>query len=234
MRNPFDRARSEAKAVAASREIDNPYLAARREWNERNGDYIAQAHNSRVLAIVFAFTTVVSVCTSVYLATRSKFIPFVVKVDTLGQAVAVGAVEQAPTTDPRVVSAQLARWIYDIRSVYIDAGAEHQLIHECYKMLAAKSAAATKANEAFSLVSPFQRAERESVSVEVVSVLPISGATWRIEWRETSRSRSGDRPVTETWQADVTVVIDPPRDPATILANPMGVFITDYSWTKRI
>jgi type IV secretory pathway TrbF-like protein len=84
MRNPFDRARSEAPAIAVSKEIDNPYLAARREWNERNGDYIAQAHNSRVLAIVFAFTTVVSVSTSVYLATRSKFIPFVVKVDTLG------------------------------------------------------------------------------------------------------------------------------------------------------
>src|SRR5665213_150929 len=131
MRNPFDRARSEAQAFAASREIDNPYLAARREWNERNGDYIAQAHNSRVLAIVFAFTTVVSVCTSVYLATRSKFIPFVVKVDTLGQAVAGGADNQATSTDTRVVSAQRARWIYAIRSVYIDGGAVPQLIHEC-------------------------------------------------------------------------------------------------------
>ena len=37
-------------------ELDNPYLAARREWDERYGDLITRASNWRTLAVICALT----------------------------------------------------------------------------------------------------------------------------------------------------------------------------------
>ena len=38
--------------TTAAQAIPNPYLDARREWNERYGSYIAQARNWRFAAVV--------------------------------------------------------------------------------------------------------------------------------------------------------------------------------------
>src|SRR5579883_221726 len=49
----FDHARKPAPAAVTSH---NPYLAARREWDERYGDLISRARNLRVVAFLCAAT----------------------------------------------------------------------------------------------------------------------------------------------------------------------------------
>ena len=80
-------------ATAAPLNPDNPhsavYVAARREWNERYGDYIAHANNWRLIAIAALGVAALAVAGNVWQSAQSRVQPFVVEVDRLGDALAV-------------------------------------------------------------------------------------------------------------------------------------------------
>ncbi len=61
--------------------------------------------------------------------------PYVVQTDKLGDALAISRADIAPPADPRLIRAQLARWIADVRSVYVDVAAERTLIKDAYAMV---------------------------------------------------------------------------------------------------
>ncbi len=89
-------------------------------------------------------------------------------------------------------------------------------------------------NDYFQTHEPFKQAENESVSVQVESVQPISEKTWRIEWHEDHRARDGRVINSMQQQATVSIVISPPSDEATILMNPLGIYIDSFSWSQRL
>jgi type IV secretion system protein VirB5 len=132
-----------------------------------------------------------------------------------------------------LIRAQIARWITDVRSVYVDVAAERTLIKDAYAMVDRNAAAVRTLNDWFSNNDPFKRAETDTISVQVASVLPLSATTWRIEWREDKRSRDGTLESQENWQASVTVSINPPADDTTILVNPTGLYVETFDWTQR-
>lgn len=212
----------------------NVYLDARREWNERYGDYIAQARSWRIVAVAALAVAVIAVLGIAYIGSRNRIVPYVVEVDKLGAAVAVRQADQARPADERVIRSQLARWITAVRGVVADVAAERQLLREAYATVNQSSPAYTALNEMFRARSPFKRAEIETVAVEVRSVLAISNDTWRVEWDESVRSRNGSASSTEPWQATITVVVNPPSDEDVIILNPMGVYVTAFNWQKRL
>jgi type IV secretory pathway TrbF-like protein len=81
--------------------------------------------------------------------------------------------------------------------------------------------------------NPFKRAEFETVAVEVQSVLPLTGATWRLEWLETVRDREGHATGHATWTATVTVSVQTPTDEKSLLQNPTGLAIQSLNWSQR-
>src|SRR3954462_5286214 len=84
-----------------NRTSHNPYLAARREWDERYGDQIVRARNWRTIAVLCTMVALVSTSGGVWLSVRSRIIPFVVVTDNLGRPVASGLADQASTADER-------------------------------------------------------------------------------------------------------------------------------------
>src|SRR3974390_2143993 len=108
----------------------NPYLNARREWNERYGDYIAQAKNWRTAAILALAIALLSLGGLGYVVGKSQIVPNVVRVDKLGSALAVDRADEAVKPDKPLIVAQLARWIADMRSSYADASAERAIPQE--------------------------------------------------------------------------------------------------------
>jgi type IV secretion system protein VirB5 len=217
-----------------ARDTENPYLSARQEWNERYGSYIAQAHTWRFISFLTLGVTILTVVGLVWMGVQTRLVPYVVEVDKLGSTVAVRRADVAGHPDPRVIDAQLARWIGDIRSVYVDAAAERALVTEGYAMINQRSAAYGVINEYMRANDPFERAKRETVSVAVESVLPLSNDTWRLEWREDVRGRDGALAKSQNYQATVTVSFNPPRDEATIRLNPSGLYIEFFNWSVRL
>ena len=94
--------RTEASAKPKSLEPHNPYLAARREWDERYGEFITRARNWRTMAVISALIALIATGGMLWQSARSRVIPFVVLVDSLGRPIASGLAEQASVGDDRL------------------------------------------------------------------------------------------------------------------------------------
>src|SRR5258708_23960691 len=89
----------------------NPYLAARREWDERYGNLISRERNWRRMAVLCGLTTLLAIGGIVRLSIRSHVVPFVVAIDSLGRTVASRPVEQATALHDRLKRATLFSWV---------------------------------------------------------------------------------------------------------------------------
>jgi type IV secretion system protein TrbF len=215
-----------ANTIAA----ENPYLSARREWNERYGDYIARARNWRWAAMGALAVSLVLAIGVVWQAAQSKVVPYVVEVDKLGQTVAVGRADRAAPADARVAKAQLAAWIATVRSISSDPLAQKSALSRAYALTAAT--ATTFLNDYYREHSPF--GQPRTVAVSVDAVLPISQQTYQLQWTEDTRDLQGRDLATTHWIASVTVAFDPPSDERGVLSDPLGLYVTGISWTPRL
>ncbi len=209
------------------------HQAARRDWNELHGVYHTQARTWRLIAFGSLAVSLIAVGGAAWDHQSNHAVPYVVAVNHLGDALAISRADVAAPADPRLIRAQLARWVANVRSVYIDVAAEKRVIGEAYSMVDSGAGGAQALNDWFAAHDPFARAKDELVAVAVESVLPLSGNTWRVEWREETRTRAGSPESTLAWQATVTIAINPPSDDAAILANPAGLYVESFSWAQR-
>ena len=222
-----------APAVPAQSE-HNPYLDARREWNERYGNYIQAAHHWRTIAMVCGLVALIAVAGVAYIGAQNKIVPYVVEVDKLGEVAAVARADQATAVDTRVVKAYLARFASDWRTVTIDRHAQKGSIDRVYAMLPGGSVALSKLNDYFRVHNPFTTAGKETVEVDVTNLLQLSDRTWQVEWREVTRDSRGEVQGSVRMKASIIVGITPPTDEKLVLINPLGIYVTDINWSQQI
>ena len=156
----------------------NPYLNARREWDERYGDQIARAKSWRAAAFASLAVAGIAVVGIAIIGSQSKIKPFVVTIDKLGDPIAMAQPVTGSAIDQRIIEAQLANWIWNARTVIPDQVAQKNLIDKVYAMTS--SAAATYLNQYYSQHPPFGDF---TVNAQVNSILPISKDTWQISWK---------------------------------------------------
>ncbi|MFD2274700.1 type IV secretion system protein [Undibacterium arcticum] len=80
----------------------------------------------------------------------------------------------------------------------------------------------------------FDLAATRTIVAEVTLALPTAGNTWQIEWTETTRNQSGDIILTERWKGVITYDFVPMDSEQSLRANPAGIYVTDFSWSKQI
>jgi len=208
----------------------NPYLNARREWDERNGDYIARARNWRLAAFCAFGIAALAVIGVIWIGSRSKIQPYVVQVDDLGGPVAVAMPvrDSQKVVTQRVAIALTSNWIWDARTVLGDRVAQKTLIDRVYAMAGTNTAAYLSAW--YTDHPPFGNFTR---SVDINSVLPVSPDTYEISWTEITTA-NGQQNAPEHWKADVTTAIDSKLaySPKVSMASPMGLYIRNVTWTQ--
>ena len=102
----FDKLRG--RRAAESAPVDpNPYLNARRQWNEHVGGIAASRRLWQTMAILSMLIVLAAVGGIIAIGSQSKFIPYVVRVDSLGDAIATQRADVASPVDARVVQAQV-------------------------------------------------------------------------------------------------------------------------------
>jgi type IV secretory pathway TrbF-like protein len=210
----------------------DPYLDARREWNERYGSYIARARNWRIAALLSLLLCIILSVGVVWLGSQSKVVPYVVEVDKLGQLAAVGRADQAAPVDRRIVKAELASWIVDVRTVSADPVAQKAALTRAYAMV--DSAGAQALDDYYRDHSPFDAAKHGTTSCSIDAVLPITDTSYQIQWTEEERDLQGQLTDTSHWQASLEIGLVPPTDEATLLRNPLGIYVHSISWTQHV
>lgn len=210
----------------------SPYLAARREWDERYGSLITRARNWRIAAVLALAVALVAACGLIALSAKAKVIPYVVAIDNLGRVLAAGPADQASRADDRLKRAALFQWVSDLRTVTTDGVAQRKAIDRVYSMIANGSPAQVEIGDFYRNDPPFDRAQKKTVEVDVKAVFPVSDRTYQVEWTEIVRGLSGQIESQDNWKGSVTIAISPPNDERLIQINPLGIYVTNVSWAK--
>jgi len=222
------------KKEKESTQSASPYVAARREWNERYGSYIATSKMWRGVAVASLVIAAVAVGGVVHFASQNKLIPYVVEVNADGNTVQVYEADKMMPADRRVVRAQLAQFVQDVRSVSSDVAVQRRAVERAYSHLSADMPAYTAVNTWMRQNVPFERAKEQTVVVEVRQVLPLSENTWRVEWIERPRSRNGEVMQPTKWTGTATVVTGGDVDARTIMFNPVGLYVREFDWSRDL
>ncbi|MCP3963591.1 MAG: conjugal transfer protein [bacterium] len=208
------------------------FLRARREWDDRFAHLARGKRNWQLAALGLLAANLVLSAALAWLSTQSRITPFIVEVDALGQAAAFGPAERLRKTDERLIRYQLSLFIRNLRTVVADAEAQREILTRAYAY--AKGSAVTAINVFFLDNNPFEAARRQRVHVQVHSILPLSDDSWQVQWTETTLAPNVREGNATSWQAILSVEIDPPKTTETLLTNPLGLYVTEITWTQTL
>ena len=210
---------------------ETPYQKAAQVWDERIGAARVQAKNWRLMAFGCLVLAAGLAGGLIWQAARGTITPWVVQVDRLGQAQAVGPANAFyQPTDPQIAF-HLARFIEDVRGLPTDAIVLRQDWLRAYEFTTDRGAAAL--NDYARANDPFAKLGKLQTSVEISSVIRASPESFRVAWTE-RRFDNGQLAASERWTAILSVVIEPPRDADRLRKNPLGVYVNAISWSKEL
>src|ERR1700674_5346276 len=110
----------------------NPYVEARREWDERDAALVLGKRNWQIAAGGLLLLSLILASGFVWLSNRSRYVPYVVEVDKLGYALTVPQAltpASVPDTAARMERYEVASFIRDARSITSDPQIEHQMLN---------------------------------------------------------------------------------------------------------
>src|SRR3546814_92352 len=212
-------------------EPETPYQRAGQLWDERIGSARVQARNWRLMAFGGLLLTTVLSAALVWQSMQRLVVPYVVEVDSLGQAQAVTpATKDYRPTDPQI-SWFLAKFITDIRGRSLDPVLMRENWLSAYDF--ATERASLFLGEYARASNPFAEVGRRTVSVQVTSVVRASDKSFQVKWTEQQYER-GSLAATSRWTAMLTVKVQPPRVADVLRKNPLGLYVDAIDWSREL
>jgi len=208
-----------------------PYQAAAQVWDERLGASRVQARNWRLMAFGCLGLALLMAAGLVWRSSQSLVTPYVVEVDSTGQVRTVGEAASAYQPADAQIAHHLARFIGQVRALPIDPVVVRQNWLQAYQYTTDRGAATL--NEYARSHDPFARVGKESVTVEVTSVVRASEDSFQMRWDE-RRYINGSAAGLERWTAVLSVVLQPPRTEEKLRSNPLGIYVNGLSWSREL
>ena len=212
-------------------EPETPYQRAAQVWDERMGSARVQAKNWRLMAFGSLLLSAGLAFGLVWQSARGSVVPWVVQIDKIGEAQAVGpAIADYKPIDSQIAW-HLARFIEQVRAIPVDAVIVRQNWLRAYEFTTDRGAAGL--NDYARANDPFAKVGKRQVAVEVSSVIRASPDSFRVAWFERSYE-NGQLAGTERWTAILTIALQQPRDADRLKQNPLGIYVNAISWSKEL
>jgi type IV secretion system protein VirB5 len=200
-------------------------------WDERIGSARAQARNWRLMAFAGLALSMGMSGGLLWQLMQSRVVPYVVEVDSLGEARAVAPVaEDYRPTDPQIAW-HLGKFIGNVRSVSLDPVLMRQNWLSAYDFLTERGARFL--NDYARSAQPFSQVGDRTVSVQVTSVVRASDRSFQVKWIETAYER-GSLVGASRWTAILSVEVKPPTSADELRKNPLGLRIDGIDWSREL
>ena len=218
---------------AGSPDTLNPYARAAAAWDERIGSSRVQARNWRIIAFATLMLALISTTGAVFLGVKKQVATYVVEVDKSGMPGRITLVSEPYRPDTAQVGYFVGEIVRLVRDRPLDPVVMRQQWTRAYQFLAGQAVNAMNeyaANDTGLRSLPGQGATARTV--EIGSVLQKSEGTFQVRWVETSYS-GGMRRTREDYTGLFQIKIMHPRDEADTFKNPIGVYITNFTWGRE-
>jgi len=208
-----------------------PYQKAAQVWDERLGSARIQARNWRFMAFGALGLAIGLSLQIAVLSTTSRVTPYVVEVERDGGVRAVAPATLSYEPSDAQIAAELARFIEHVRGVSTDPVVVKQDWLKAYDY--ATDRAAQTLNDYARENDPFSKIGTRSVTVEIASVVRASPTSFQLRWREKA-FENGTSAGVAGFTGVLTIVMKPPRDAATLRANPLGIYVNAINWANEL
>jgi type IV secretion system protein TrbF len=208
-----------------------PYQKAAQVWDDRIGSARVQAHNWRLMALGSLALSLLLAGILLWIGRSASTTPYVVEVDPKGGARAVGPAAEVYKPSDAQIAFHLARFVDNVRSLSIDPVVVRQNWLKAYDFVTDR--AALTLNEYARDNDPFAKVGRETIAVEVTSVVRASDTSFQVRWLERI-FEGGAFKETKRLTGLFSIVITPPRTVDAVRKNPLGIYVHTFNWSQDV
>lgn len=217
-----------------SYEPESPAARAARKWDEREGEIIVQNYNLRRLLLGMLAVVMFLTAGLVYKSLSSNVMPYIVEVDTVSGAIRnVGTVEASKNyqAGEAVYKYFLSKFLKNAREIPLDPVVYRENLTTAYGFLTKN--AALKLQTMLKSEKMPEKFGHQTVQINIATILPMEGGhSYQIRWTEENFTiGNGEKKVTP-YSGIFTVQTIRSEDEAQLMINPIGLYITDFSWSK--
>ena len=221
--------RSPARSYAAA-PADTPYKRAQQEWDARMGSAVLSARSWRSIAFGALGLLGVSVMSLVVVALQQRTFVHVVEVSPEGQVMNVRAADGRWTATEAQKAYHLGQFVRLVRSLPTDGVVLRENWLQAYRFLTPQAAA--QLTEIARQDDPFLSLGRVGRTVHIRSIIARSNNAWEVTWVERATNATGTTDP-EVYSGVFTVTTRAPRNADEIANNPLGLLISDFSWSRE-
>lgn len=221
--------RAPARSYAAA-PADTPYKRAQQEWDARMGSAVLSAGAWRAIAFGALMLLGVSVASLVVVALQQRTFVHVVEVSPEGQVLNVRAADGRWSPSEAQTAYHLGHFIRLVRSLPTDGVVLRENWLQAYRFLTPQAAA--QLTEIARQDDPFLSLGRVGRTVHIRSIIARSNDAWEVTWVERATNASGTTDP-EVYSGVFTLTTRAPRNADEIANNPLGLLISDFSWSRE-
>ncbi|OGT21403.1 MAG: hypothetical protein A3C55_01865 [Gammaproteobacteria bacterium RIFCSPHIGHO2_02_FULL_42_13] len=210
---------------------ETPYQRAKDEWDERMGVARVQAKNWRFIALL---STVVALLSLVMLAvslSMSQNVVYVAQVTTAGRVVNVSPLQVPYQPAEAQEEYFVTQFVKLVREIPMDPVVAKKNWMDAYNFLTERSS--KQLNDYFQKNNPVDSLGKQTISVEITDINPISAETYQVDWIETSVDSDGKASAPANFSGTFSLMVQQPTSQKTILLNPLGIYITNFHISVR-
>ncbi len=205
------------------------YRGAAQEWDRRMGAALMSARAwRRAAAAGLALAAALGGALALVALQQRTFV-HVVEVAPDGQVMQVRATQQRWAPSDAQIAYHLGRFVHLVRSLPTDGVVLRQNWLDAYKFLTPQAGA--QLSEIARQDDPFLSLGRVGRTVHIRSIIARSDRSWEVSWTERPANAAGPGAI-ESYTGVFTVTTRPPRNADEVASNPLGLLITDFSWSR--
>lgn len=212
----------------------NPMEArAEKKWDTLVGRTVSQNYNLRLIIVGLIGIVILLSIGLIIQSTKATVTPYIIEVDSsTGMARNVGKVEEG-AYQPKEAEIRyfLTEFIKNTRGISLDPVVFKEHWQTAYYFLS--KGAAAKMNAMMQEENPAQWLGQKTVQANVLVVVPMGKDSYQVRWTEEEFLMGSGKKTTIPMSGVFTVTTAPVKDEKTLKYNPLGIYLTDFSWSKE-